>query len=356
MKPETLQHIHSEAVRFVKSRQSPGMPFGNFNQCRNAFAVSDFSARCTGLELWKALDLPFQKDALEEAFRSLRAFQDQYSGLVCIPEWIQQETYRSFMHTWNGDSFFTRSAVCTLNAWETDPLDHPVAYLRRLKPAEIPQSVHWERGGHHPFSIGDIVVLIRHNQRLGIPSASRQLEVFLKEIEKRQDPETGLWLADDTKSSLTPSINLTFHTIKFSYNADRRPLPYEERIIDSCLHACRDREQYGWKTGYACNDLDLALVLYSALRHTDYRREEAAEWARDTLPMILDIQKPDGGFSFYHEKAMDRHFLLKVSPGHKEGDLWGTLMYLGTIWMMTRIAYPELPIPWNPSEVHRIVT
>jgi hypothetical protein len=133
-----------------------------------------------------------------------------------------------------------------------------------------------------------------------------------------------------------------------------RPLPRPDRIVDCCLAACRDERFYSWKTGYACNDLDLAHVLYSALRYTDHRREEAAEWTRERLPMILSVQKPDGGFSFYHDRAMDKHYLLEVSPAVPESDLWGTLMYMGTIHMMTRIGYPELTIPWSTSEVHKV--
>jgi hypothetical protein len=133
-----------------------------------------------------------------------------------------------------------------------------------------------------------------------------------------------------------------------------RPLPRPERIVDSCLAACRDERFYSWKTGYACNDLDLAHVLYSALRYTDHRREESEEWARERLPMILSVQKSDGGFSFYHDRAMDKHYLLEVSPAVPESDLWGTLMYMGTIHMMTRIGYPELTVPWTTSEVHKV--
>ena len=70
--------------------------------------------------------------------------------------------------------------------------------------------------------------------------------------------------------------------------------------------------------------------------------------------MILDIHKPDGGFSFFHDRAMDRHCHLAISSGDAEGDLWGTLMYLGTIKLMVKMGYPELDVPWGFSKVHHV--
>jgi hypothetical protein len=195
-------------------------------------------------------------------------------------------------------------------------------------------------------------VLLKHNRSLGVSGAAELHDSFLEAVAAKQDPATGLWINGDPADALTPSINYTFHTIKFTYNARGLPLPHAERIIDSCLAACRDDRFYSLDTGYACNDLDLALVLYSAAFDTDYRRDDIRDWARERLPLILDIQKPDGGFSFYHDRAMDRHCHLAVSPGEAEADLWGTLMYLGCIRMMVCLGYPGLQVPWGISQVH----
>jgi len=51
---------------------------------------------------------------------------------------------------------------------------------------------------------------------------------------------------------------------------------------------------------------------------------------------------------------MAQHGFITVSSGEAEGDLWGTLMYLGTIRMMVRLGYPELDVPWGISRVHHV--
>jgi hypothetical protein len=206
-------------------------------------------------------------------------------------------------------------------------------------------------------------VLLEHNARVGVPGAASTRDEFLAAARAMQDTETGLWLGDHAGAPgrteaeigpLTPHINRTFHVIKFLYNTRNLPVPHAERMIDSCLAARDDVRFYSWETGFACNDLDLALVLYSASRWTDHRRQEIRDWARERLPLILAVQKPDGGFSFEHERAMQTHLRLRISPGVAEGDLWGTLMYLGTVKMMVHLGYPEVTVPWGFSTVHAV--
>ena len=67
---------------------------------------------------------------------------------------------------------------------------------------------------------------------------------------------------------------------------------------------------------------------------------------------MLSVQKPEGGFSFYHETAMTDHAGLNMSIGAYEADTWGTLMYLGTLKMMVELGYPGLTAPWAFSHVH----
>lgn len=353
MNQSILDRLAADASAFVQARQTLGKPFGHFNQCAHAFADDELSALCVALELWKMLGLPLADADVERVACRFAAAQHPQTGLIIDPSWEGRMAEEGADKLCGGDSFFTRSAVCALRAWGQQ-LAAPVAYLRGVAGEDFAQRIIWNRGGHHPWSIGDLAVLLLHNKSLQVPGADRLFEELLRLSAAQQDPDTGLWLADDSAQALTPSINLTFHTLKFTYNVMNRPLQHAERIVDSCLAACRDARFYAWETGYACNDLDLALVLYSAPHYTNHRREEAAEWARERLPMILSIQKPDGGFSFYHDRAMDKHYLLDVSPSHPEGDLWGTLMYLGTIRMMTRIGYPQLTVPWSASEVHRV--
>jgi len=353
MNLQILDQLVAAVSAFLEARKTTGMPFGHFSQCAHALAADELSALCVALELWKMLGLPLKDGDLDYAVSRLRQSQHPETGLILDPTWegrINPEGADKLIH---GDSFFTRTAVCALRAWGRR-FPRPVACVSQMTTSDLPDRILWNRGGHHRYSIGDFAVLLLHNKELGVAGAGELYQKLVEATESKQDPATGLWLEGDPADALTPSINLTFHTIKFTFNVLNRPLRYPERIVDSCLAASRDNRFYSWKTGYACNDLDLAHVLYSALHYTDHRREEAAGWARERLPMILSVRKPDGGFSFYHDRSMDKHYLLEVSQSKPEGDLWGTLMYMGTIYMMVRIGYPELSVPWSTSEVHKV--
>ncbi|GEM_PF-2611939 len=347
-----LERLRQDAIRFLLSCRSAGTAFGQFKLCAHAYAEAELSATNVALELWRMLDLPLSAGDRRLAIQQLQQGQHPESGLMLDPSWEARlkDPASTRMHV-VGDSFFTRCAACALWAWDA-ALPFPVAYLADMPVDELPTAIRWGRGGHDPFSTGDLGVLLYHNERLQVPGASALRRVFLSELAAQQDVRTGLWLNGNPEEALTPSINFSFHSITYSYNQCGLPLPRAEQIIDSCLQACRDERFYSWEHGYACNDLDLALMFYSASLNCSHRQEEVMDWARERLPMILAVQKPDGGFSFYHERAMDQHAQVAISPGEAESDLWGTLMYLGCIRMMSLLAYPELQVPWGVARVH----
>lgn len=357
---ERLGDVCRKAQIFLRARQVEGTPFGHFNLCASAYAADELSGATTGIELWKMLRLPVDEKDLSAAHDYLSSLQME-SGLLHDPAWGGRvlDAYPGLSGA--GDSFFTRSAIAALKAWGLR-LERPILYLREQPIEAILAQIKFDRGGHDPYSIGDLAVLIDHNAALGVAGAEALQDGFLQIIRARQDMASGLWVEPMEERSRihaedgpwTPHINRTFHTIKFTYNEQNAPLPHADRMIDYCLRAKDDADYYSWETGYACNELDLPLVLYSASRWVEHRREEIAQWARERLPMILSNQKPDGGFSFSHEAAQDRHFMLEISPGNREGDLWGTVMYLGAIKMMTHLGYPGVDVPWDFSRVHAV--
>jgi hypothetical protein len=51
---------------------------------------------------------------------------------------------------------------------------------------------------------------------------------------------------------------------------------------------------------------------------------------------------------------MVKHNGINMSKGLFESDMWGTIMYLGTIKMMYKLIDRNIHVPWNYSQVHRI--
>jgi len=353
MKQDTLQKLKEDAVRFVITRETPGKPLGHFNQCQHAVVKDELSALSVALELRKLLGLPFTASETSYIHQRMIGMQNPDTGLLADPSWKGRLREDGMQTLTDGDSFFTRCGICALWAWGLE-LPGPIAEYLDVKPEDLTARIAWGRGGHHPFSLGDLAVLLQHNLKLGSPGAEELHRAFLRAVTDKQDSVTGLWMNGHPGEALTPSINHSFHTVKFTFNLQNQPLPFAEQAIDSCLTACRDDRFYSWENGFACNDLDLALMFYTASFDTNYRRQDIQDWARERLPLILEVQKPDGGFSFYHERAMAQHGFITVSSGEAEGDLWGTLMYLGTIRMMVRLGYPELDVPWGISRVHHV--
>ncbi len=346
-----LAQVKSEAVRWLQGRRRQD----GFSFCEHAFTASELNATTGGVELWTLLGLPLTADERGGWVRRLQSYQNPETGLVTDPTWQDRQINRNPSQLKDGDTFFTMTCAAALEALGAC-YDHPVAYLQDLSAERLVASPDWGIAAHHPFAIGDYGRLIRVNLALGISGAQDQWEALLRCTAEWQDPLTGLWPAGHERTPLTPAINRSFHVLRATWNLCDAPCLKPDAIIDSCLEASTDARFYGWEPGYACNDLDLAHILYTACCQSDHCREEVRQWALRQLPMILAVQKPDGGFSFRHTRSMEDHGGIRMSPGQAEGDTWGTLMYLGTVKMMAELAYPGIRAPWAYSRVHAVPT
>ncbi len=347
-----LDEIKSRAADWLDRRQVAGQPFGHFQLCAHAEVADELNAATGALELWVLLGLPLTDEQREQAVAHLQSFQNPATGLVIDSSWSIRQIKSNPRQSIDGDTFFSMTAVSALEALGATFL-HPVRFLAQLSPEQLLKQTDLLAGAHTPAAIGDYAALIRTNQALNVPGADAQWEAVCRNLQERQDPVTGLWPAGEP-GPLTPWVNRAFHLLRSTWNHAGEWFRGAEAMAAACLRAADDPSYYSWQTGYACNDLDLAHVLYSARCFTGLPRDEVARWAQARLPLILSVQKPDGGFSFFHDAAMVDHGGLRMSPGLAEGDTWGTLMYLGTIKMMVELGYPGLTVPWAFSQVHKV--
>ncbi len=346
-----LRAIRDGAALWLGRRRNSNGP--GFSFCEQALVPVELNATTCGIELWVMLGLPLSSVEKTEWINHLQLLQNPQTGLVADPTWKNRQAAGNDSRLRDGDTFFTMTSAAALEALGAH-FRHPIAYLAKENAGTLSQRTDWIGGCHHPYTVGDYGRLILANLRLGVPGAEGQWRWLNTALHEQQDSATGLWPSGGVTAPFTPSINRTFHMLRSSWNLSQEPYSLPDRMVDSCLAACEDDSFYGWESGFACNDLDLALVAYSAAQWTSHRVEELRQWAIRRLPMLLAVWKTDGGFTFYHERAMETHGGIRMSEGGGESDMWGTLMYLGAIKMMSNLAYPELPVPWAFSRVHAV--
>lgn len=350
--PGRLAQIKNRVSAWLPQRQTPGQSFGHFQLCPHAEAADELNAATGALELWVMLGLPMSAEHHRQAVAHLLSFQNPLTGLVVDPSWAARQVSPNPSQLSEGDTFFTMTTTAALRALGAG-FTIPARYLADTPPGELLTRTDLAGGCHNPFTVGDYGGLIQTHIRLGVPGAVEQWKAINRHMQVHQDGETGFWPAGQTERR-TPSVNRAFHLLRSTWNQEEGWMRCPELLIDSCLAASEDPEFYSWQKGYACNDLDLAHVIYSARCASAYRKDEVAVWAQARLPMMLSVQKPDGGFSFFHEAAMIEHAGLRMSPGAAESDTWGTLMYLGTIKMMVELGYAGQTAPWAFSYAHRV--
>lgn len=347
-----LNQTKKEVINWLQSHQVENQPFGHFRSCTHAYAPDELDAATAGIELWVALELPISEQQKNEAIQHLKSYQNPDTGLVIDPTW-QNRQINDKSPSERGDTFFTMTACEALTALGTH-FEYPIQYIIGLSPEELISATNPQISALSPFAIGDYAALVAHNCRLNIPNALEQWNAVFGFIRRKQDKATGLWPKRKITHPYTPAINRAFHFLRSTWNLVDYPYRLPGRMINTCLEAANDPDYYGWNEGDACNDLDIAFILYSASCWSRHRLDEIRLWAARQLPHIFRIQKPDGGFSYKHNKAMYKHNKISMSPGLPEGDIWGTLMNIGTIKMMTELAYPDVIAPWKFSQVHRV--
>lgn len=123
-------------------------------------------------------------------------------------------------------------------------------------------------------------------------------------LDKTQDPETGLWgNRYDDPVLLSNDVQTGYH-LWLLYFYDRRPMHYQDRIIDSCL---KTQNRYGGfgvpLNSSACEDVDSIDPLVRLYFQSGDKKEAIEEALKKALPWILVNANTDGGFVFKRYEA-----------------------------------------------------
>lgn len=188
---------------------------------------------------------------------------------------IWRETTHHPIHT-------TAHCVAALELYDAPPA-RPLAGLATLTAPgameafldELPWRDNPWRASHQGAGLFAALVLA------GEVSAEWQAR-YVAWLTRNADPETGFWrrgavgpVEHSGTATLFPHLAGSFHYL-FNLEYLRAPLPYPERMIDSCLTLwAEDRFPIGRSVGYA--EIDWVFCLNRASRQTAHRYDEGRE-------------------------------------------------------------------------------
>lgn len=158
-------------------------------------------------------------------------------------------------------------------------------------------------------------------------------------LELNVDPVTGLWGEPTAEESWLQPVNGFYRLTRGTYAQFGVDVPAPEAAIDTVLRHSRDPDHFRPSALNACNVLDVIHPLWLCGQQTDYRRDDAREWAEEQLPRIIDRWHEDQGFGF--QLARD------------EPSLQGTEMWLSILYLLADVCGCADALGYRPQGVHR---
>lgn len=239
----------------------------------------------------------FERDPAARAcwVNTMRAMQNPETGL------FYENTHHPF-HT-------TAHVLAALELFDAQPL-YPLhamkPYLQREKLYELLEGLDWERTpwpqSHQGAGLFAALTITR------MADAQWQSDYFAW-LRERCDPATGIsYGARLGGDSTAHHLYGWFHYL-FNHEYARRPMPYPEQTVDTCL-ALYERKELDDRFGRECNfrEIDWVYCLNRATRQTPHRFQEAkarlSEFAQDFVAYLEQVD------AAHDEEFNDLHALF----------------------------------------------
>ncbi len=249
----------------------------------------------------------------------------------------------------------SRNALMTVEALGGTPR-HPLAHQEAFeRPSEIiayMDDLHW----HSPWGAGSwagAVVLFEHwNVATSVPGAEEVMQAGIDWLVKHQNPETGAWQRGED-IALHNLINGIFKVWIQIMPIYPFPVQYPEKVIDLCIRGLREDPALRG-TPDTCSIFDVALVLDTALRFTDHRKDEVASLCKEYLPLFEPMVRPDGAFSYGPNGSLANHGGLALAPVLDQSDAPGTSLLCQAISLVSNLAGLRDELGWAPVTEFRM--
>jgi hypothetical protein len=267
-----------------------------------------------------------QDDFCKEEVQYVLRFQDE-DGLfrdpvIACPQAESED--------WWGWRHLTLHALMVLGLYNT-PAHKEIRYLDRFKNntffRQFLDSLDWgKRAAWTSNAVQNIGVMLQYSRDYHKSSqAEKLLDVLFEVLDKRQDPETGLYgVRFETPEEISNGVQAGYH-FWLLYFYDGRPIHHKERIVDFILKTQNVLGGYGVKwNSSACEDIDSVDPLVRFSRIMDYRHEDIQASLRRALAAILHNLNSDGGWVFRRHEPFTYGFSTAMFSAANESNLFFT--------------------------------
>lgn len=332
--------------------------YGRYRICKSAYHTFSLDASSLATDLVYMLKLPLSENEKDQQAAFFNSLQDPETGFYHEPfvhELYELPIERVVEMSGTYLSFQVSGALRALQHLPIYPFRF---YEFTLKAGAvikyIEENFPWDKS---PWGAGgwidSMATMLQINIEMGFTDYQEVLDAIFKWLDLHQDPSTGFW-GNISSQGVNGLINGGYHIMRGTYLWHKKEFNYPKKMVDSILTDLRTNPIFDENSGHGCQDLDHFFLLekvHSVVPH--YRSQEIAELSRKRLDIILRIMRKNSeGFSFEADNAVKVHNYYRVSPGHPESDLQGTLFYLQTLLSILRIIGETPKQIWRNSLTH----
>ena len=168
------------------------------------------------------------------------------------------------------------------------------------------------------------------------------IDALLHALDEYYHPDTGTWYIGNPPDFI--KINGAMKVFS-GLQWLNKPYPDTHALLDFALRQPFESD--------GCGFLNRLFVVYQAQKGVEYgyRIKEIKKLAKDALERVMTFHRPDGGFSFYRNKAQTSYYSTSVSKGLPVSDLHGTAMFVWAIALCLELLAEDAP---EGSEVWRV--
>lgn len=222
--------------------------------------------------------LPESENTRNKYIKTLQQFQNEDSGIFEKPG-----NYTTHTTAFMSGALNLMDARPMYRAFEFDK------YKEEGKLRHLMNSIDW---AGNPWLGAHIGAGIYSSMLLTGNYNSEWEDIYFKWLDENQDEKTGLWKKGSINSDtpLFHYIAAAFHYV-FIYEYTRRKIPYQEKLLDTCIRAYYDGKCPDFSATIGWHDIDYTYILYRLARRTGSRTDEATailkNIARDFIGLIL---------------------------------------------------------------------